>query len=109
MKKETPHSFELRGRADRRFEDSGVSRRKPTTGRSQRQKRSPKERSAAPGTVTICFASSSRPSGVVTRPDGPTATVRLRPARSLRALGLTRPFGGASRPMPSAQVLSNQQ
>lgn len=63
MKEETPHSFEMRGRCDGRFEDSGVTCRKPTTGRDQRQKRSPKERSAVPGTVTFSFESCSQPSG----------------------------------------------
>jgi len=51
MKKETPHSF--KGGADlaNGLTDSGARHGMPTTGRDQTAKRSPKERSAVPGTL----------------------------------------------------------
>ncbi len=52
MKKETPHSLKCRAGLANGLKDDGARRRKLTMGRDQTAKRSPKERSAVPGTVT---------------------------------------------------------
>lgn len=109
MIEETPRSFETRGRSDGRFRRQWRQMQEAYHGAGPQAKRSPKEQSAVPGTVTKVSEVVLNHPGNVTPPDGPEATARLRPARSWRAEGPTRPFGGAGRPMPFAQALSNQQ
>ena len=109
MMKETPRSFETRGRSDGRFRRQWRQMQEAYHGAGPQAKRSPKEPSAVPGTVISVSQVGFDRSGIITPPIGPEATARLRPARSWKAEGPTRPFGGAGRPMPSAQALSNQQ
>jgi hypothetical protein len=70
-------------------------------------KRSPKERSAAPGRVTLLPKVAFDGLGRHTTRSA-KATARLRPARSRRH-GTGLDFIGAGRPMPSAQALTIQQ
>lgn len=98
MKKETPHSLKCRAGLANGLKDDGARRRKLTMGRDQTAKRSPKERSAVPGTSDFGVESSSQPSGVVTPPDGPKR--RLGSGWQDRGgVGTARPFlAGAVRP-----------
>lgn len=109
MIEETPRSFETRGRSDGRFRRQWRQMQEAYHGAGPQAKRSPKEPSAVPGTVISVSQVGFDQSGIITPPIGPEATARLRPARSWKAEGPTRPFGGAGRPMPFAQALSNQQ
>lgn len=79
-------------------------------GAGPQAKRSPKERSAVPGTVTMVSQVALDDLGVVAPPDRPRR--RLGSGQQDRGgmgtdLGAERP--GAGRPMPSARALSNQQ
>lgn len=51
MKRETPRSVKRGASLADGLDDSGARCGMPTTGRDQRQKRSPKEQSAVPGTL----------------------------------------------------------
>lgn len=92
MKKETPHSEKGGAGLADGLDDSGARCGMPTTGRDQRQKRSPKEQSAVSGTLIQVSQVVLDHPGRDHVTGGPKATARLRPARSLEARGPTRPI-----------------
>lgn len=101
MKKETPHSLKCRAGLANGLKDDGARRRKLTMGRDQTAKRSPKERSAVPGTVTSVSKVALDHLGRSHHQMG--ASRRLGSGLQDRGRHRDQPghFGGAGRPMPS--------
>jgi hypothetical protein len=105
MKKETPRSSKRRAGLAIGLQDSGARHGMPTMGRDQTAERSPKERSAVPGTVTTVSKVALDHLGRSHHQMGTSR--RLGSGLQDRGRHRDQPghIGGAGRPMPSDNSL----